>query len=559
MIDTATAPSPVAERRAPRGRGGRLSRAFVLVSAEAVVSVFAALLLTYLGKRLHVNPLSRIGQVSGLAAIQLRLLLLLAVTVLLYLFLSRRWPGAAVNIGAATVAGLATGVTAAANVVALRGTTWPLNGYGGDIGNLQSWAFNVIDGVPLPEEYPPGFPNLLAFVAQVFFDGHVAFAVKWVMIGFLAISGPVAYLAWRMLLPPLWALGIGLTSALPLFELYKPYSPLVLVVVIPVFAKLVQVTQRSALLSRRQALAVGAGLGALLAGLFLMYAGWFVWSAVGVVVLFAIVLTGLARSGGLRALWQGMLPPLAATGVFLLLAGPYMVRLLGVSGSTKDAYFYFDTSTDPAYFAMWGSSLPGPQRAAGLPPLGELGGVGLFAIVLVIGLAVSLALALRQPMVLTLAACTASAFLLRYWYASHMERDDIVQLYPRTSIQITYCLLALTGLAVYYSVQRIRDWSRSHETLPLPRRSGKTPARRSLIVGALCGLGLLYGMAGSATADAYMPKDPAKVPESLGNLTWFSHTLQQPNGKCPAYAPRDECGTFTLPKRPMPQRPTGQP
>ncbi|MCP3760122.1 hypothetical protein [Streptomyces sp. TBY4] len=551
MIVTAPAPSPVAERRPPRGRGGRLRRAIALVSAEAAVSIFAALFLTYLGKRLHVNPMQRIGQVSGLAAIQLRLLLLLAVTVLLYLALSRRWPGAAVNIGAATVAGLATGVTAAGNVVALRGTTWPLNGYGGDIGNLQTWAFNVIDGVPLPPEYPPGFPHFLAFVAQVGFDGQVAYAAKWVMIGFLAISGPVAYLAWRMLLPPLWALGIGLTSALPLFDLYKPYSPLVLVVVIPVFAKLVQVTMGSALLSRRQALAVGGGLGALLAGLFLMYAGWFVWSAVGVVVLFAIVLAGLFRSGGAKALWQGLLPLLAATVVFLALAGQYMVRLLGASGTTKDTYFYFDTFTDPAYFAMWGVDSPGPQRLAGWPPLGELGGVGLFPILLVLGLAVALGLALRQPMVLTLAACTASAFLLRYWYASHMARDHAVQLYPRTSIQIMYCLLALTGLAVYYAVQRIRDWSRSHETLTLtlPRRTARGP-RRSVVIGALCALGLLYGMAGSATADAFMPKNPDQ--KSLGTLAWYAHNLQQPNGKCPHYAVKDLCGVFNLPERPGP-------
>lgn len=549
MIVTAPAPTPVDESRAPRGRGGRrLKRAIALVSAEAAVSVFAALLLTYLGKRLHVNPMNRIGQVSGLAAIQLRLLLLLTVTVLLYLVLSRRWPGAAVNIGAATVAGLATGVTAAGNVVALRGTTWPLNGYGGDLGHLQTWAYNVMDGVALPPEYPPGFPHLLAWISQLFFDGQPVYAVKWVMIGFLAISGPVAYLAWRMLLPPLWALGIGLTSALPLFDLYKPYSPLVLVVVIPVFAKLVQVTQRSALLSRRQALAVGAGLGVVLAALFLLYAGWFVWSSVGVVVLFAIVLTGLARSGGLRALWHGLLPVAAATVVFLALAGQYLVRLLGASDTTKDSFFYFDTYTDPAYFVMWGSSLPGPQRQAVWPMYGELGGVGLFAIVLVLGLAVAIALALREPMVLTLAACTASAFLLRYWYASFMYRDDAVQLYPRTSIQIMYCMLALTGLAVYYSVQRIQDWARSRETL-LPRRTSKAP-RRSLIIGALCGLGLLYGMAGSATADAFMPKDPNKYPESLGMLTWYSHTLQQPNGKCPAYAPGDICGWFTLPERP---------
>lgn len=548
MIDIATSPAPGADRRAPLHAGAGPARKVAVTVAEVAASVLAAVLLTGLGWLLRVNPVERIGQVSGLAAIQLRLLLLLAATVGLYVLLSRIWPGAAVRVSAAAVAGLATGVTAAGNVVALRGTDWPMYANWADSGNLQKWAYDIIDGVALPKEYPPGFPHLLANTAQLFFDGDVPKAMKWLMIAFVAISGPAAYLAWRMLLPPLWALGVGVTSTLPLIDPYKSYSAVVLVVVIPVFAKLVDVVQRSAELGRKRALAMGAGLGVLLAAMFLLYAGWFVWSSVGVVVLFAFVLVRLARSGGKRALVEGLLSLGAATLVFLGLAGTYLVNLLAASGATKDGYFYFDTYSDPAYFAMWGGTFPGHQRTAGWPPLGELGGVGLFSIVLVAGLGVALALGLRRPAVLTLAACTGSAFLLRYWYASHMARDHAVQLYPRTSVQIVYCLIALTGMAVYLTVQRVRSWSRDHEG-PVPaavrRKTAGTP--RAVVIGALCAMGLLFGMAGSATANAYLPQSPSE--DSNGQLSWTSHNVRLPNGKCPKYAEKGKCAPYNPPQR----------
>ncbi|MFF3212384.1 hypothetical protein ACFYYB_17150 [Streptomyces sp. NPDC002886] len=545
MTVTAPAPAPVAEHRAPSGSSGRISRAFALTAAEAAVSVSAAILLVLLSMRLDVNPMQRIGQVSGLAGIQLRLLVLLAATVVLYLVLTRWMPSAAVRISAAAVAGLATGVTASGSVVALRGTSWTFNAYGGDVGNLQQWAYHVMDGVPLLPEYPPGFPHLLAWVSQLFFDGNASVAVKWVMIGFLAISGPAAYLAWRMLLPPLWALGIGVTASLPLMEPYKPYSPVVLIIVIPVLAKLAQVVMESAKYGRKLSLAIGAGLGALLAALFLLYAGWFVWSAVGVIVLFAVILTGRARSGGLRGLVDAVLPLAATSVVFLALAGPYMIRLLRASGSTKDTYFYFDSASDPAYFAMQGSAFPGPLRSLGWPLPGELGGVGLFTILLVVGLGAVIALGLRQPLVLTLLACTGSAFLLRYWYASHMSAEGAVQLYPRTSLQIVYCMLALSGLAVYLGAQRITAWTRANEgRIPgrdALRAAGRRP--RAAVIGVLVSLGLLFGSAGSATADAYMPRKPSE--NTLGTLAWTSHVTGNPNGKCSKYAPRGKCSTYT--------------
>ncbi|MGP3683413.1 hypothetical protein ACTVZO_01660 [Streptomyces sp. IBSNAI002] len=525
--------------RAPVGGREEGRSPLVLVSAEAAAALLAALLLVVLCMRLRVNPMTRIGQVSGLAGIQLRFLALLGATVLVYALLSRLLPETAVRIGAAAVAGLATGVTASGSVVGLRGTSWPIYANVGDIGNLQQWAYDVIDGVPLPPEYPPGFPHVLAWTSQTFFDGDVPHASKWVMIGLLAITGPAAYLAWRLLLPPLWALGIGVTAALPLVDPYKPYSALVLMILIPVLAKLVQAVTRSGEPDVRRALVTGAGLGLLFAVLFLLYAGWFLWSSIGVVALFAALLVRLLRRGGLRAAARGLIPLAAALAAFLAPAGHYLVRLLGASGATKDAYFYFDTHSDPAYFAMWGASTPGPLHLGGWPPLGELGGVGLFSIVLIAGTGAALALGLRRPLVMTLAACTASAFVLRYWYASHMERDQVVQLYPRTSHQILYCLIALTGLAAYHAVERIRERVRAHES--------RTPRSRATVIGALCALGMLFGTAGSSTADSFMPKDPREG--GAGQLAWYSHNVRLPTGECPRYAHEGACEPYKPPER----------
>ncbi|MEV4611747.1 hypothetical protein AB0K43_03985 [Kitasatospora sp. NPDC049258] len=543
-------PLPRTERRSPlRRRAGWLVRALG-PAAEIAAATFAALLMVWLGRRLHLDPMERLDQVSALAAIQLRLLVLLAAAVTVYSLAARFAPHLALRVSAGFVAGLATGVTGAGQVFALRGTTWPLYAQWGDAGQLQMWADGLLhsDGTPPPAEYPPGFPHLLAFTAQHFFSGDVPHAMKWLMIFFVALSGPAGYLAWRLLLPPLWALGVGVTATLPVVDPYKSYSQIVLVVVIPVVGKLVQVIQRSGDLSRRRAAGTGAGLGVLLAALFLLYAGWFVWSSIGAVVAVGFALYLVTREAGRRGLLTALVVLGATAAAFLLVAGRYLVSLLSASGATKDTYLYFDTFTDPAYFAMWGGTYPGAQRTAGLPPLGELGGVGLFTIVLVAGLGVALALGIRQAAVLSTAACTASAFLLRYWYASQMSQEKLVQLYPRTSVQIMYCLVALCGLAALVASERVSAWARGLGEAAPVRIRRRPVARRAVAVGALSALGLLFGLAGSATANAYLPEHPDK--NSVGQYSWVSHVIRQSNGKCPKYMPKGStCEPYVPPKR----------
>ncbi|AUY51320.1 hypothetical protein [Streptomyces sp. CB01881] len=507
-----------------------------LLVSEGLVAVGAALLITYLARFVDLNPMSRIGQVSGLAALQLQLLLLLGVILLICVPAMRRWADTPLRFAAGGVAGLSSGITAAGISLALRDTNWPLNGQGGDSGALQAWAGALMQGKPLDGAYPPMFPHLIAWTAEYLTNGDVGYAMKLVGLLFMALLGPVAYLAWRLLLPPLWALGIGVTASLPMMQPYKPYTNLVLVALVPVLGKLIQVIQRSAELPRKRAALQGGALGLLIGLLFMLYSGWFVWSALGVIVLSVAVVVRTWRDGGTRALVTAGTTVLATSVVFFAVAGSYLVRLLSSAGSTVDRYCYFDTYVEPTYFAMWRDDLPGTDAWSTWPLPGELGGVGIFSIVLLVGLGFALALGINRPSVLVTAACAASALVMRYWYAAHMERDQAVMLYPRTSAQLLYCTLVLTGLACYLAARR---WGtrrtqalENGQTRVLPRF---TP--RAVAMGALCALGLLYAMAGSATADRFMPN----MQGDGGDLAWYAQSTAGFDGHCSKYAPDNKC------------------
>jgi galactan 5-O-arabinofuranosyltransferase len=210
----------------------------------------------------------------------------------------------------------------------------------------------------------------------------------------------------------------------------------------------------------------------------------------------------------------------------LALCGYKLLDLLQASGSVKDNYIYFDVTMDPAYFAMWRGGLPGNVTA--FPPSGELGGVGLYTIVLCAGLAAALLLARRNPIVLTAVCCFGGAWLMRFYYASEMFKTRNVQLYPRTSIEIDYLLLVLTVLAVVLAWRRLRPRS---EVARRARALLPGNALVSSLVGGLCALMLLLGSAASATVDNYLPRND----NSMGQLAWTAQATRMPNGHCSGY------------------------
>lgn len=523
-------------------------RRWTIAGAEVVVCLLAASAPLALARSIRINPLDRIGQVSGLAAIELRyaVLAMLVVGVVVAATRVRSSATSAVvsSLAFAAVAGLAGGLIGSGVMVALSGTDWPLNANAGDAGRLTEWASALSGGhasaaESVPEEYPPIPLRAITALSQLV-GSDTAEGLKILQILVTSSFGAFAYLSWRLLLRPPWAAGIGVVAALPLIDPYKPYTNLVLVVLIPIIVKFMKSLRGAAAIPRGNIVFLGPVLGWAAGILFLIYPGWFLWSAPGTLIVLLVVFPW--RNGALRALALLGLTALA----FLSVTNTYLFTMFDRAGDTKDRYFFFDTYIRPAYIAMARGDLPGDPAI--WPPVGEMAGVGLFSILLVIGLGTAVALGGRETVVLTLAGCLLSAWFMRFWLASRMFETNAVQLYPRTTSQILHCLLLLCGFAAYFGWSILR--ARSAGSGPRPelirrradgaRFDGSWPRQREAgnrHLGLLCALLLFVAFAGSAVADSYMPSND----DSRGYLAYISHMIRQPDGSCPVFSTPDRC------------------
>ncbi|WP_158834749.1 hypothetical protein [Streptomyces sp. NRRL S-350] len=506
----------------------------VLLAGEALVAFLAALVLPLLARGFKLDPLDRIAQVSGLAALQLRFaligLLLLAAVVVAMRVRSGRHFGLVARFSSAGLAGLASGFVAAGAVIALLGTPWPMFGLNGDSGRIVEWAHAVANGQPSGSPvYPPAPLYTLGYYAEWFHGGNTAYAFKDLQILGAAAFGPLVYLSWRMLLSPVRALAFGVLPAFALIDAYKPYSQTVLVVLVPVLVALVVQLRRSGTAAWRSLLSKAAGFGALLGLLFLTYSGWFLWSAAGVLVAVLMYFPWRAdRRKGLAFL--------ATTGAaFLLVGGSYLVTMLTEGQETKDSTFRFDNLTDPAYFLMWRTDMPGKVGEWPLP--GEFGGMDLFAVVMFVALGAALWLGIRKPLVVTICCMFASAWVMRMYIASHMYETQTVQLYTRTNNQMLYCGLLLCALVAHLVSLRIAERRRAAEAGAGAAEGGGLPGPHAAVVGTLFALLFLFGTVSSSMSDRYMP---AKE-NTYRILPWVSHTVRNLDGSCPKFAPGGQC------------------
>lgn len=227
---------PDTATKAPRTRSSLRVRRSLVIAGEVMASLAGALVPLQLATTIQVNPLDRIGQVSGLAAIQFQYaiagMVLLAVVVVAARLRRRGVFPVVSALAFAAASGLATGIIGAGVMVALHGTVWPLNANMGDSGRIAEWAADVAAGGSPPPAYPPAFLHLMAWWSQ-WSGGTTSEALKTLQIGLTALFGPLAYLSWRLVLRPPWALGVGLVAALPLIDPYKPYTNVILVVLVP--------------------------------------------------------------------------------------------------------------------------------------------------------------------------------------------------------------------------------------------------------------------------------------------------------------------------------------
>ncbi|MFE9633933.1 hypothetical protein [Streptomyces sp. NPDC006463] len=531
-------PSSVSPRRA------WLSRRWVLPLAEVVVSLAAALGFTLLSTHISVNPLVRVGQVSGLAKLQqyAAVIGLPLLALLLYTAYRGKLPRHQMvkRLVCAALAGLATGVVAGGVVVALRGTPWPLGGQEGDPSALVAMANSFLHGEGVSGIYPPLFPGLMAVWAKIRYDvpGGTAFALKDFQIFFTAVAGPMTYLAWRLLLRPFWALLIAVPSAILFMDPIRPYSHATMLVLLPLLGYWLREMRSAGERPLRRTLLRGAVLGLVFGLLFLWYSGWYVWAAPGVGMLALFLFPW--RAGGAVVKRAG-----AFVGITVLTAGvvgaPLLYQMARLGSQTPDRYAFLAVYVDPAYVLGWVSDRSGKLEFQTWPAAGEMAGQSGFALLLLFAVGLGVGLGLRNVMVRTAAATLAGAWLARFWFASHMAHDKAVQLYPRTTWIIMYCLMILAVLGMMAVVHRGSGWA--ERTL---RPQGAEPTARvlprrvvqQLAAGMVCVVALFATMGASWSVNRYMPQSDDM---SMGIDAYRAHTIKKADGRCPRFAPSKTC------------------
>jgi len=544
MSRSPTVSVPAVEGPAPAARVYPVGR-WAAGAGEVVAAFGAAAVSVLLSTSIAVDPLNRVGQVSGVAALDLRFLVVGLLVVVTCLVAGHAHPQAwsvARRCAPAAIAGLATGLIGGGVLVALSGTDWPLFANAGDSGQLIRWADDLLAGRPVPAGYPPVAIHLVAGLAELTGD-NTAGALRTFQIAATSAFGPIAYLSWRLVTTPLWALAVTLVAAVPVLEPYKPYTTVVLVALVPVLITFAGVLRTAQKLTWARLAVVGVGTGVLLGVLFAVYSGWFVWSAPGALVATLVVFPW--RTAVRRGL---ALLGLTAAGL-LAVAWPHLIGILEASGTVQDRFFYFDTLVDPAYIAMWRNDLPGDTGP--WPPPGELAGVGVFTALLVVGLGAAVALGGRRTSVIMLCSLLAGAWLMRLGFASAMYATGSVQLYPRTTPEILFCLLLLSIVAVRLGARRLGDLARrwdDHGLLGGANGQGTREAERTTraaTIGVLCA-GLLLALSmGSSVADRHMPRDD----DSVGLLAYAAQMVRQVDGTCPDHSDRCVANVGEVPRR----------
>jgi galactan 5-O-arabinofuranosyltransferase len=481
----------------------------------------SCLVIPFLMRGFPVNPVVRDGQVSALAALQLRFgaisILLVAALMLAHRLLAGRYFAVTKRLTCAGIAGIASGFLAGGIVIALLGTPWPIFGLQGDTGRLVEWSASIAQGHGNPHpDYPPLTLHIIAWWANWFHGGNTAFAFRDLEILGAAVTGPAAYISWRLVLTPLWALVVGVVPAYAIIDPYKPYGAIVMIMLLPVFVRFVRESRRVTDQSWRRLLTIAVVFGVAYSLLFLTYPGSSLWCMPGMAAAVLLAFPWTRRGALKLAAFIG-----TTTVVFAALAGFYVIDLLNLKAGS-DRNHGFDGFTQPAFYAMWRTDMPGDVGQ--WPPPGELGGVGLFAIVTFTGLGIALWLGWRRSLTLTVICVFISTWLWRMWFASKMFATGEVQLWPRTDNQLLYLTLVGSALAVGLLAKKIVE-------------AGQAVTRPAAHAGALFTTVMILGSAASSVSDSWMPSNT----NTYKVLPYVSQTMRKPDGSCPTYAPEHMC------------------
>lgn len=518
-------------RNAPSRRG---------LAIEALLAVAAALGTGLWGLAVDVNPLDRVGQVSILAHMHLAYAALAALAIGLAILplLTRLNAATPERVACALLAGASTGFVAGAMAAALNGTPLWIGGEVGDVRNMAYWSDDLLETGRLQPGYPPGILVITAATSKILGETAV-YALPKVLFALTALTGPIGYLAWRTLARPTLALALGVVAALPLVDPYKPLGNAMVAPVIVGVVLLVRSVRNAPGWSGRAAMLRGALLGAAMGVVFLMYSGWFLWLTPGACLAVLVILPWR----GARDAWRRVAVFLGATAAaFAPLALVYLVPLTR-HGMEPDAFFYFDTWVDPAYFLMWRGGKPGDPGV--WPPHGELGGAGVFSVLLAIVLGFAVAEVVREAaarkrghggraggteILGVVVLSIPGVWLWRMYLASRMFETQRVDLWPRTSPLLMYLLLVAAMVLIQRAASVRAQRLEASQPAVLPGRY--------LGLAAVVAMACIIAVAVSARADEYMPSE---VPESNGSITRLAHTSQLPDGTCPVHAPGGTC------------------
>ncbi|MFD7453513.1 hypothetical protein [Kitasatospora sp. NPDC059827] len=224
-----------------------------------------------------------------------------------------------------------------------------------------------------------------------------------------------------------------------------------------------------------------------------------------------------------------------------VVGAPLLYQLVRFGATTKDRYAMITVYADPAYVLGWASDRAGTQTYHDWPVGGELAGQSAFTLLLLAAAALAIGLGSGGVLVRTVATVLVSSWLLRFWFAAQMERTQAVQLYPRTTWIIMYCLIVLAVLGLMLAVRRTAAWSRR-----LSRPSGGPATGQNLLAvrritaAGVCAIALFTAMAGSWSANRYMPTTASGVLD-MGLDAWRAHVLKDATGQCPRYSPVATC------------------
>ncbi|MFD8636351.1 hypothetical protein [Streptomyces sp. NPDC059533] len=120
----------------------------------------------------------------------------------------------------------------------------------------------------------------------------------------------------------------------------------------------------------------------------------------------------------------------------------------------------------------------------------------------------------------------AGAWLLRFSPASNREHAQAVQLYPRTTWLIMYCLMVLSVMGVMALVQRGSGWAERslRPSGPAPARVVPRPVVRQVAAGMVCVIALCATTGASWSVNRYMPSPDESA---MGIDAYRAHVLKR--------------------------------